>query len=67
MSNKDFIKTNMNTENSLNQRKTVSKRVDINILKSKIQKAESMELKKNILIVSFLIIGLFCLGFYLSL
>ena len=67
MSNKDFIKTNMNTENSLNQRKTVSKRVDINILKSKIQKAESVELKKNILIVSFLIIGLFCLGFYLSL
>ena len=67
MSNKDFIKTNMNTENSLNQRKTASKRVDINILKSKIQKAESVELKKNILIVSFLIIGLFCLGFYLSL
>ena len=67
MSNKDVIKTNMNTENSLNQRKTVSKRVDINILKSKIQKAESVELKKNILIVSFLIIGLFCLGFYLSL
>ena len=67
MSKKDFIKVNTNTENSLNQRKTVSKRVDINILKSKIQKAESVELKKNILIVSFLIIGLFCLGFYLSL
>ena len=67
MSNKDVIKTNMNTENSLNQRKTVSKRVDINILKSKIQKAESVELRKNILIVSFLIIGLFCLGLYLSL
>ena len=67
MDNKDLIKTNINTEDPLNQKKRVSKKVDINILKSKIQKAESMELKKNILIVSFLIIGLFCLGLYLSL
>ena len=67
MDNKDLIKININTEDPLNQKKRVSKKVDINILKSKIQKAESMELKKNILIVSFLIIGLFCLGLYLSL
>ena len=67
MDNKDLIKTNINTEDPLNQKKRVSKKVDINILKSKIQKAESMELRKNILIVSFLIIGLFCLGLYLSL
>tara|TARA_B100000941_G_scaffold234121_1_gene176728 strand:- start:420 stop:623 length:204 start_codon:yes stop_codon:yes gene_type:complete len=67
MNNKDLIKININTEDPLNQKKRVSKKVDINILKSKIQKAESMELKKNILIVSFLIIGLFCLGLYLSL
>ncbi len=64
---KDLIKININNEDPLNQKKRVSKKVDINILKSKIQKAESMELKKNILIVSFLIIGLFCLGLYLSL
>ena len=67
MDNKDLIKININTEDPLNQKKRVSKKVDINILKSKIQKAESMELRKNILIVSFLIIGLFCLGLYLSL
>ena len=64
---KDLIKININNEDPLNQKKRVSKKVDINILKSKIQKAESMELRKNILIVSFLIIGLFCLGLYLSL
>ena len=44
-----------------------SNRVDINVLKSKLQETESKEFKKNILILSSLILALGILGIYLSL
>jgi len=43
------------------------KRVDINILKSKLQETESKEFKKNVYILSFLVFGLSIIGIYLSL
>ena len=46
--------------------KTSKKRVDINILKSKLEETETKELKKNIFILSFLIIGVGAFGIYLS-
>ena len=75
MENKGFAesKTNIATPNSfviaekpLKNQKNISKRVDINILKSKLQQSESKEFKKNISIFSFLIFGLAFLGIYLS-
>ena len=42
-------------------------RVDINVLKSKLQETESREFKKNLFILSSLILGLGILGIYLSL
>ena len=42
-------------------------RVDINVLKSKLQETESKEFKKNVYILSSLILGLGVLGIYLSL
>ena len=44
-----------------------TQRVDINVLKSKLQETESKELKKNIYILSTLVLGLGILGVYLSL
>ena len=44
-----------------------TQRVDINVLKSKLQETESKELKKNIYILSSLVAGLGALGVYLSL
>ena len=55
------------TEKPLNKEQTKPKRVDINVLKSKLQETESKELKKNLYLLSFLIIGLGVLGIYLSL
>ena len=46
--------------------KTLKKRVDINILKSKLEEIEAKELKKNIFILSFMIIGVGTFGIYLS-
>ena len=45
---------------------TVSGRVDINVLKSKLQESESKEFKKNMIILSVLILGLSIIGIYLS-
>ena len=42
-------------------------RVDINVLKSKLQETESKEFKKNVFILSSLVLGLGILGIYLSL
>ena len=42
-------------------------RVDINVLKSKLQESESKEFKKNVYILSSLVVGLGALGIYLSL
>ena len=44
-----------------------SQRVDINVLKSKLQESESKEFKKNVYILSSLVLGLGILGIYLSL
>ena len=46
---------------------TISGRVDINVLKSKLQESESKEFKKNASILSSLVLGLGILGIYLSL
>ena len=76
MNNKGFaeIQTNIETPNDvtiaekpLKTEKTRVKRVDINVLKSKLQETESKEFKKNLIILSTLIIGLGILGIYLSL
>ncbi len=55
------------TEKPLETRKISSNRVDINILKSKLQETESKEFKKNIYILSTLVLALGILGIYLSL
>ena len=59
--------SNITTEKPLTEKKKNSKRVDINILKSKLQETESRELRKNIYILSSLVLGLSVLGIYLSL
>ncbi len=55
------------TEKPLKSDKITPSRVDINVLKSKLQETESKELKKNIFILSTLVLGLGVLGIYLSL
>ena len=47
-------------------KQTISGRVDINVLKSKLQESESKEFKKNMTILSALILALGVLGVYLS-
>ena len=72
MNNKGFAEThtNIETPNDVDVAekplKTSKKRVDINILKSKLEEIEAKELKKNIFILSFLIIGVGAFGIYLS-
>ena len=76
MNSKGFVdnQTNIDTPNDislsekpLETKKITSNRVDINVLKSKLQEKESKELKKNVIILSSLISGLGVLGIYLSL
>ena len=77
MKNKGFAdnKTNIETPNDgvnvtekpLKTNQMTSNRVDINVLKSKLQETESKEFKKNLYILSSLILGLGVLGIYLSL
>ena len=73
MNNKGFAetRTNIETPNDVDVAekplKTLKKRVDINILKSKLEEIEAKELKKNIFILSLLIIGVVAFGIYLSL
>jgi len=77
MENKGFAdnKINIETPNDgivvaekpLKQNQISSGRVDINVLKSKLQESESKEFKKNIYILSTLVLGLGILGVYLSL
>ena len=54
------------TEKPLKTQRIISNRVDINVLKSKLQQNESKEFKKNIFILSSLVLGLAILGIYLS-
>jgi hypothetical protein len=77
MENKGFAdnKTNIETPNDgvvvakkpLKPNQIISSRVDINVLKSKLQESESKEFKKNLYILSTLVLGLGILGVYLSL
>ena len=72
MNNKGFTEThtNIETPNDVDGAekplKTSKKRVDINILKSQLEETEAKELKKNIFILSLLIIGVGSFGIYLS-
>ena len=76
MNIKGFADTNNNietpndiiiSEKPLKTEKITSNRVDINILKLKLQETESKEFKKNLYILSTLVLGLGILGIYLSL
>ena len=70
MTNKGFTdtETNVETPNDIGEAEkplkngTKSGRVDINVLKSKLQQIESKEFKRNIYILSVLVIGLATLG-----
>ena len=55
------------TEKPLKSKISRKNRVDINVLKSKLQETESKEFKKNIYVLSTLILALGALGIYLSL
>ena len=74
MDNKGFVsnQTNIETPNDIEvaekplSNQTISGRVDINVLKSKLQESESKEFKKNMTILSALILALSVLGIYLS-
>ena len=55
------------TEKPLKTDQIKPSRVDINVLKSKLQETESREFKKNLFILSSLVAGLGILGIYLSL
>ena len=76
MTNKGFADTRANietpndigvAEKPLKSKADTSNRVDINVLKSKLQETESKEFKKNVAILSTLVLGLGILGVYLSL
>ena len=76
MENKGFTDNNSNietpkdvgvAEKPLKPNQISSGRGDINVLKSKLQETESKEFKKNVYILSSLILGLGVLGIYLSL
>ena len=72
MNNKGFAETHTNVETpndvdvAEKPLKTLKKRVDINILKSKLEETKVKEFKKNIFILSLLIIGVGAFGIYLS-
>ena len=76
MENKGFTDNNSNietpkdvgvAEKPLKPNQISSGRVDINVLKSKLQETESKEFKKNLYILSSLILAMGVLGIYLSL
>ena len=72
MNNKGFAETHadIETPNDVDVAekplKTLKKWVDINILKSKLEETKVKELKKNIFILSLLVIGVGAFGIYLS-
>ena len=55
------------TEKPLNSNKIISGRVDINVLKSKLEAEQGKELRKNIFIFSFCVLLLGSIGIFLSL
>ena len=75
MDNKGFAENQNNietpngvvvAEKPLKSEQIRPERVDINVLKSKLQETESKEFKKNLIILSTLVLGLGILGIYLS-
>ena len=76
MNNKGFTDNQINietpndvlvTEKPLKTLQKRPNRVDINVLKSKLQENESKEFKKNVFVLSSLVLALGVLGIYLSL
>ena len=76
MENKGFADNNSNietpndvgvAEKPLKSESRRPNRVDINVLKSKLQESESKEFKKNVFVLSTLVLCLGILGVYLSL
>ena len=76
MSSKGFAdnQTNIETPNDasiaekpLKSSPIRTNRVDINVLKSKLQETEDKEFKKNVFVLSSLVLALGILGIYLSL
>ena len=70
MKNKGFtdLNTEIETPNDFNEAgKPLNRRVDINILKSKLQETESREFKKNLILLILLFTMLGILGINLSL
>ena len=55
------------TEKPLKTSSAINKRVDINVLKSKLKHIENKEFKKNFYILSALVAGLAIMGIYFSL
>ena len=55
------------SEKPLNSKKISSGRVDINVLKSKLEAQQGKELRKNIFIFSFCVLLLGSIGVFLSL
>ena len=55
------------SEKPLNSKKISSGRVDINVLKSKLEAEQGREFRKNILIFSFCVLLLGSIGIFLSL
>ena len=71
------ITDNQNSIENLNKEKFVKKpikevsdevnRVDINVLKSKLQKTQDKEFKRNLIFISLLLVVMISLGIFLSL
>ena len=55
------------SEKPLSSKKISSRRVDINVLKSKLEAQQGKELRKNIFIFSFCVLLLGSIGIFLSL
>ena len=55
------------TEKPLNTKKISSGRVDINVLKSKLEEQQGKEFRKNLFIFSFCVLLLGSIGIFLSL
>ena len=74
MNTKGFAETNIETPNDvsitekpLNPSDNTKKRVDINILKSKLKRDEDKEFRKNLLIFIFFLAMIGSIGIYFSL
>ena len=68
--NRDNIETPKDinaTEKPLNSNKISSGRVDINVLKSKLEEQQGKEFRKNLFIFSFCVLLLGTVGIFLSL